>query len=190
MLFSKECFGSRYLKNTVEVNLSLIPSFREKSFADKIQQKSDFLKIALFDIWLSNEDRNYGNNNLLLFYGPDKLYFFYAIDHVCLFNSTFLKYEIVELTEDDTLLNTEIAKLLFGSKRKLVETVDNLVEKFYLCTKDCEANLDNVLELMPKSWGIDIEDIKSKIQRNLFSDEWKKKCEITFRTYVQSFIVN
>ena len=97
---------------------------------------------------------------------------------------------MVELTEDDTLLNTEIAKLLFGSKRKLTETVDNLVEKFYLCTKACEANLDAVLELIPESWGIDIEDIKSKIQQNLFSDEWKKKCEITFRAYVQSFIIN
>ena len=189
-LFMKECFGSRFLKNTVEVNLSLVPSFREKGFVDKIQQKNDFLKIALFDIWLSNEDRNYGNNNLLLFFGPDNFYFFYAIDHVCIFNSTFLKYEITELTEDDTLLNTEIAKLLFGNKRKLTEIVDNLVEKFYLCSKDCEANLDAVLALMPVSWGIDIQDIKGRIQRNLFSEEWKKKCETTFREYVQSFIVN
>lgn len=165
-------------------------SFREKSFTDKIHQKTDFLKITLFDIWLSNEDRNYGNNNLLLFFGPDNFYFFYAIDHVCIFNSTFLKHEITELTEDDTLLNTEIAKLFFGNKRKLTEIVDNLVEKFYLCTKDCEAYLDAALALMPVSCGIDIQDIRGKIRQNLFSDELKRRCETTFREYVQSFTVN
>ncbi|WP_442787271.1 HipA family kinase [Flavobacterium suncheonense] len=189
-LFMKECFGSRLIENTVDVNLALVPVLREKNFIEKIKQKTDFLNIALFDIWLSNEDRHYGNNNLLLYYSPENYYFFYAIDHVCIFNSAFLKREIVELTEEDTILNTEIAKLLFGSKRKLTEIVDNLVEKFYLCTKDCETNLDLILALIPESWGIDKQDIKGKIEQNLFSDEWKKKCEITFREYVQSFIVN
>jgi hypothetical protein len=74
--FEKECFGSLYLKNTKEIDLSFIPLFREKSFRDKIQQKSDFLKIALFDIWLANEDRNYNNFNLLLHFSPNNIYIF------------------------------------------------------------------------------------------------------------------
>lgn len=188
--FEKECFGSLYLKNTKEIDLSFIPLFREKSFRDKIQQKSDFLKIALFDLWLANEDRNLNNFNLLLHYSPNNMYFFYAIDHVNIFNSSFLNYGIEELTEDDTIVNTELAKLLFGSVRNLTDIVDKLVDNFYLCTIDCEKNLDLILLSIPDSWLIDKEDIKKKMQQNLFSDKWKKQCEVSFRTFIQSFILN
>jgi hypothetical protein len=187
--FEKECFGSLYLKNTKEIDLSIVSLFREKSFRDKIHQKSDFLKIALFDLWLANEDRNHNNYNLLLHYAPDNMYFFYAIDHVNIFNSSFLNYGIAELTEDDSVIKTELAKLLFGRIRKLTKIVDNLVENFYLCTQDCESNLDVILDLIPVSWAINRAEIKAKMQQHLFSDEWKKQCEVNFRMLVQSFIL-
>lgn len=188
--FEKQCFGSLYLKNTKEIDLSIVPLFREKSFRDKIQHKSDFLKIALFDIWLANEDRNYNNFNLLLHYSPNNLYFFYAIDHVNIFNSSFLNYGITELTEDETIIKTELAKLLFGNVRKLTEIVDKLVDNFYLCTIECEENLDVIFDLLPDSWLIDKADIRLKMQQHLFNDEWKKQCEVNFRTFIQSFILN
>jgi hypothetical protein len=188
--FEKECFGSLFLKNTKEIDLSFIPLFRDKSFRDKIQQKSDFLKIALFDIWLANEDRNYNNFNLLLHYSPNNVYFFYAIDHVNIFNSSFLNYGIAELTEEDTIIKTELAKLLYGNVRKLTEIVDKLVEDFYLCTIECEKNLDVIFDLLPDSWLIDKPDIRAKMQEHLFNEEWKKQCEVNFRTFIQSFILN
>ncbi|ELY1978448.1 hypothetical protein SL055_000632 [Flavobacterium psychrophilum] len=188
--FEKECFGSLFMKNTKEIDLSFIPSFREKSFRDRIQQKSDFLKIALFDIWLCNEDRNYNNTNLLLHFAPENIYFFYAIDHVNIFNSSSLNYGLATLTEDDTLLKTELAKLLFGKAKKLTLIVDKLIENFYLCTKECEDNLDVILDLLPVSWAIDKVDMKAKMLQYLFTNEWKKQCEDIFRTYVQSFIKN
>lgn len=178
------------MKNTKEIDLSFIPSFREKSFRDRIQQKSDFLKIALFDIWLCNEDRNYNNTNLLLHFAPENIYFFYAIDHVNIFNSSSLNYGLATLTEDDTLLKTELAKLLFGKAKKLTLIVDKLIENFYLCTKECEDNLDVILDLLPVSWAIDKVDMKAKMLQYLFTNEWKKQCEDIFRTYVQSFIKN
>ena len=188
--FKKECFGSLYLKNTKEIDLSFIPLFREKSFRNKIQQKSDFLKIALFDIWLANEDRNHNNFNLLLHYSSNNTTFFYAIDHVNIFNSSFLVYGIADLTEDDTIIKTELAKLLFGNVRKLTEIVDKLVESFYLCTIECENNLELIFDLIPNSWLIDKAEIKTKMLKHLFSDEWKKQCEVNFRTFIQSFILN
>ncbi|MCP4051632.1 MAG: hypothetical protein GY739_00980 [Mesoflavibacter sp.] len=164
--------------------------FQEKSFRDKISDKADFLKIALFDIWTANEDRNYNNFNLLLYVSPEKINFFYAIDHVNIFNSTFLDYGIAELTEDDSIIKTDIAKILFGKDRKLTDIVDNLVEMLYICTKECENKLDNILGLVPDSWNIDKVLIKKRIINNLFSDDWKNQCESNFREFIQSFVAN
>ncbi|WP_316844815.1 HipA family kinase [Pedobacter psychrodurus] len=188
--FRKECFGSLYIKNTKEIDLSFLPLFKEKSFRDKIQHKSDFLNIALFDIWLANEDRNHNNNNLLLHYAQNNTYTFYAIDHVNIFNSSSLDYGLSQLTEDDTIINTELAKLLFSNNRKLGELMDKLVKNFYLCTEECEAKLDSILALVPYSWAVNTVDIRIKIQQTLFTDEWKKHCVMNFRTFVHSFILS
>ena len=61
--FERECFGSRFLDNAFDVNKTLLVN---KDIVQRIKNKEDFLKIALFDIWLANEDRNAGNYNLLL----------------------------------------------------------------------------------------------------------------------------
>ena len=107
-----------------------------------------------------------------------------------IFNSSFLVYGIADLTEDDTIIKTELAKLLFGNVRKLTEIVDKLVESFYLCTIECENNLELIFDLIPNSWLIDKAEIKTKMLKHLFSDEWKKQCEVNFRTFIQSFILN
>ncbi|WP_313375788.1 HipA family kinase [Chishuiella sp.] len=188
--FEKECFGSLYLDNSKEIDYTTMSMFEEKSFRDKIADKNDFLKIALFDIWMANEDRNHNNFNLLLYVSPEKLNFFYAIDHVNIFNTSFLDYGIAELTEDDSILKTDLAKILFGKNKKINEIVDNLVENFYLCTIECENKLDEILSLVPESWNINIEQIRQRIIDNLFTDEWKGQCETNFREFVQSFILN
>lgn len=148
------------------------------------------MKIALFDIWISNEDRNHNNFNLLLYGSSENLYFFYAIDHVNIFNTSFLDYGIAEITEDDSIINTDLAKILFGKSRKLTETVNNVIENFYLCTEKCQNNLDEILDLVPDSWNINKEQIRDRIINNLFSKEWKAQCEANFRAFVQSFIIN
>jgi len=116
--------------------------------------------------------------------------FFYAIDHVNIFNTSFLDYGIAELTEDDSILKTDLAKILFGKNKKLNEIVDNLVENFYLCSIECENRLDEILSLVPESWNINIEQIRQRIIDNLFTVEWKVQCETNFREFVQSFILN
>lgn len=189
-LFDKECFGSLYLESSKEVDLSLISLFEESSFRDKLSNREDFLKIALFDIWLANEDRNHNNFNLLLYIGPNKMNFFYAIDHVNIFNSSFLNYGIVDITEDESIIKTELAKILFKNSKKLTQIVNNLVENFYLCIHECYDNLDEIFALVPESWGINKEEYKEKIIQNLFTEEWAKGCERNFREFIQSFIVN
>lgn len=188
--FEKECFGSLYLENSKEIDYTTILMFEEKSLRDKIGDKSDFLRIALFDIWMANEDRNHNNFNLLLYASPEKLNFFYAIDHVNIFNTSFLDYGIADLTEDDSILKTDLAKILFGKNKNLNNIVNNLVDNFYLCSQECENKLDEILSLVPNSWDIDINQIRQRIIDNLFTDVWKQKCESNFREFVQSFILN
>jgi hypothetical protein len=73
---------------------------------------------------------------------------------------------------------------------KLSSIIDKLIYNFYLYTEDCKNNLDNIFDLIPVSWNIDKENMKTNMHQHLFSDKWKRQCEATFRTYIQSFIKN
>jgi len=188
--FAKECFGSKLIEDSEDVNASLMSSFKDKNYRKKIINKSDLLKIALFDIWLCNDDRNFGNNNLLIKTDNQNNKHFYVIDHTTLFNTSHLERELAELTEDDSILNTDMAKLLLSNLKKLTEIVDNLIDSFYLCTKLCEDNLDDILAKTPVSWDIDIPNITERMKVELFTEDWKKRCEINFRTLVQTLIIN
>ncbi len=184
------CFGSLYLEGSKEVDHSLLPLFRDPGFQRKLCDRADFLKIALFDIWMANDDRNHNNFNLLLHVSPERMHFFYAIDHVNIFNSSHLNYEIAELTEDDSIIKTDLAKVLFGKSRGITEIVNSLVEKFYLCIEECQTKFDEILTLVPASWGINKEETKYKVMQQLFEGQWIKRCEKNFRMFVQSFIIN
>lgn len=188
--FEKECFGSLYLEASKEIDSSSISMFQDRAFRNKIADKEDFLKIGLFDNWIANEDRNHNNFNLLLHVSPQKPSFFYAIDHVNIFNNGFLEYDIAELTEDDSIIKTKLAKILFDKDKNLLKTVDSLLETFYLCTQECENKLDEILDLVPNSWNINKSQIRERIIRNIFTQVWKEQCESTFRQFVQSFIVS
>lgn len=187
--FSKECFGSLYLENSKEIDLTTVSLFKQKGFIDKLGNREDFLRIALFDIWLANEDRNHNNFNLLLYASSEKLNLLYAIDHVNIFNGSFLNYGLAELTEDDSIIKSEMAKILFGGKRKLPEMVESLVQNFYLCTSECRERLDGILALVPDSWGLNKEDLRRKILDNLFTEDWNETCVNNFRMLIQSFVV-
>lgn len=127
---------------------------------------------------------------MLLYTSSAKLNFLYAIDHVNIFNSSYLNYGVTDITEDDSILKTELAKILFKDKRKLTQIVDNLVHNFYLCTEECCNRLDEILGLVPDSWRINKDEMKEKIVGNLFTEKWKAHCIYNFRGFVQSFIVN
>lgn len=188
--FKKECFGSLFLKDSKELDITTLALFKEKNFRDKVHDKSDFLKIALFDIWLSNEDRNHNNFNLLLNLSPEKYYFFYAIDHVSIFNSSNLDYGLYQINEFESIINTDLAKVLFSKNNKIKDIVNNLVENFYLCKTECKDKLSEILQKVPSSWNIDLDYIKNKLNESIFQEEWNKSCENSFRQFVQSFIIN
>lgn len=190
MWFKKECFGSLFHQDAKEIDLSMLPLFRERTFRTKVKNKSDFLKIALFDIWLSNDDRNHNNFNLLLSTEAGNTHFFYVIDHVGIFNSSSLKLGIYELSCDDSIIKTDLARILFSKNKKIKYIVEDLVEKFYLCVLECKNQLPEILSQVPASWNLDLPLLEKQIRESIFTDEWLKTCENTFREFIQSYIQN
>ena len=186
--FRKPCFGSLYIENSVVIDQTVIPSFKKDSFRRKIANKNDLLKIALFDIWLGNEDRNFGNSNLLLDQTLPKNYFFNVFDHGAIFNTNTLRLGIQLLTEDESLINTDLCKILFGRINNMSQIVDNIVEDFYLCVVKCEEELEDIINDIPPEWQLDLNNLENLIRDNIFNPEWHNDCENHFRALIQEYI--
>lgn len=183
--FNKPCFGSKYIHSSKEIDNTTLVMFEDPSFKKKIANKYDFLMIALFDIWLSNEDRNHNNSNLLIdFTNPNEIYFT-VFDHDAIFNTNTLHRGIYQINDFDSLIYTQLANTLFIRGRNLVNIVDNLIKKFYLCTKDCKNNINEIISLIPIEWGIDKKLLEKQLLDNLFTQKWLVECETNFRTLIQ-----
>ncbi len=183
--FQKPCFGSKYIESSKEIDDSTLAMFEDPNFRKKISNKEDFLMIALFDIWLSNEDRNHNNSNLLIDFSLANEFYFTVFDHDAIFNTNNLHRGVYQINDFESLINTQLANILFTRGQNLVNVVNNLIKKFYICTRDCKDNIDDIIAFIPLEWGIDKEQLKEDLLENLFTEEWLNACETTFRTLVQ-----
>lgn len=184
--FDRECFGSCFLEKALDVNKSMLGN---KEIVRKIKNKDDFLKISLFDIWLSNEDRNCGNYNLLLKTIEGGYTLLYIIDNADIFNSSMAYTQgLTNITEEDTVLNSELAVLLFKKDTQIVKKVDTLLSLFPYFVGSCKKELSNIYQQIPQKWNINISQYDPKINE-LFSKNWLDICDKNFRTYIQTQII-
>jgi hypothetical protein len=183
--FTTPCFGSRYNDYGKEIDFSIGVIRDDARIIKKIRNKEHLLSIALFDLWMANEDRNHNNYNLLLNTDPE--YFFVPIDHEKCFNTNSLTPQrgLVLLTEDETLLNTDLVKLTFQSAKGLGNQIDEIIVNYYLWVAECQKNLENVVNAIPEQWGIAKAD---KIA--LFQKAWIAECETTFKDYTTRFLLS
>lgn len=186
--FDKPCFGSKYIQSSQVINKTVLASFMSASFKRKLINKEDFLMIAFFDIWLSNEDRNHNNSNLLIDFTIQNEICFTVFDHDAIFNSNSLHRGVFQINDFESLINTELANILFTRGQNLVKVVDNLVNKFYICIKQCEDNISDIISLIPIEWLVDIDSLEEQLRNNLFTTEWLNSCETNFRTLIQEHI--
>lgn len=146
------------------------------------------MKIALFDIWLSNEDRNRGNYNLLLQAIEGGFLWLYVIDHSDIFNSSMAyNNRLVEITEEESLLTSELALLLFQKDISFAEKQTLLLEDFHRYIVLCNDCLPSILAQVPKNWRIDTPYYETKI-RTIFSPQWIETCKNTFKEYTRHLI--
>ncbi|PZP47148.1 MAG: hypothetical protein DI598_11335 [Pseudopedobacter saltans] len=172
------CFGLKYLPRAVEVTDFTIPQ--------KVNASAQYnlLKTALFDIWLSNEDRN-GNNYNLLWEPFGKK--FLLIDHEGIFNTGTWEYPISVQTEQDSLISTELFKQVF--KHFIVSTtlLSDLKNDFYLCIRNCQSQKDKIIQNIPKEWLVNSSYIAPKVDE-IFRDSWLQLCWNTFCEYIMTYI--
>jgi len=107
--------GSQHLDGVTELFDKLSEGYSNKDL--NRFDKTLLLKIALFDIWLSNEDRNTGNMNLLASFKSDILSPV-IIDNEKIFNSGSPFGQLTELTYEDSLFYTLLFVRLFGKRNK------------------------------------------------------------------------
>ncbi|MEN6510358.1 MAG: HipA family kinase [Chloroherpetonaceae bacterium] len=182
--FRKSCFGSYHLHYGKELDDFF--QFLNSATLAKFK-KEDFLKIALFDIWVANEDRNAGHTNLLINPEGDNL-LFYPIDHELIFNSNSGR-ELYQINENDTILAHDLFKLLFrkrGVQHK--EIIAELLIDFEFNITKCNENIDLILSKIPNDWGLDIVQKRKFLTNNIFSETWIKETKKNFQLFYNKWI--
>lgn len=180
--FTIPCFGSRHLRYGMEFNnfLENIANYERKKFINK----TDFLKIAIFDIWMANEDRTPNNPNLLI--NPEEGgYYVYAFDHESCFNTGNLHMGLYTLDINSSILSHSAVKRILGNIAKDSDEIDQVIKDCYFCIEKCQDNLNEILTYIPDEWEIDIPSFRQLMLSNLFNTDWKKETKITFQSFLQ-----
>ncbi|MDE3212586.1 MAG: hypothetical protein KGM98_05070 [Bacteroidota bacterium] len=183
--FDVPCFRLQKLENAFDLN-QLTENLLEKS-RNNIELKADLIKLAFFDIWISNEDRHLNNYNILVKLDSRK-YTIYPIDHEACFNSQNLENGLYQITFEDSLIySTLFSKLFKINEFSNKARTENLKESFYLCTLNCRRHLKSFLENIPAGWSVDIAKKEEELHQYLLNKNWFEECWHTFLDFLQYF---
>ncbi len=162
---SAPAIGFRWLDGVVDIT----PSTFAKVPASE-ETLSQLIKIALFDFWVANEDRNANNANLMYDVAREQLV---SIDYGCIFNTATFESPISQLTSTDTILWSDLFKhLLQGADRQsLFAIVDRLKANYEDCLQRSKSVIAEVLTEMPQEWKVPSETVSEKMHQ-LFDAQW------------------
>lgn len=152
-------------------------------------RKKDLLRIALFDVWLSNDDRNTNNTNILIKRESNKI-IPVAIDHEKIFNTSTLDRKIHIQTYEDSIFYSSLYHRLFKKSESTVNLIHEVCATLHERARGCNTQLDGILDDIPDEWNIDIEELKEKLGKNIFQESWLNKVEATFRNFASLAIKN
>lgn len=157
--------GSKKMEGVVDITPS---TNREvKSSAKTLMQ---LLKIALFDFWIANEDRNANNANLLYDVEKEDLV---SIDYGCIFNTATFEFPLSQLTSTDTILYSDLFHYLIQDKSiaSLTALVKPLRAYYLVCINRSRHFSTKMINVIPKDWNVPSDVVEKKI-RQLFEPEW------------------
>lgn len=144
--------------------------------------KAAFLKIALFDIWLINDDRNEGNNNLLIRSSDNQIKPI-AIDHEKIFNTGNLERGIFELSYTDSMLYSGLYHRMLPRSSRSNGLIEENIASLHGYLDSCHEQLDAILADIPNEWNIQTQELKSRLHHNIFTENWVSITERTFREF-------
>jgi hypothetical protein len=181
--FDKPTFGLQYKNEAIDASNILLGLKNDGYELAKFTNRFSLLKIALFDLWLANNDRNHHNYNILI-----HDYEFIPIDHVDIFDGGRLGNELAQLTDEDSLINSDLALTFLNSKAKLEEYVEVLIEKFPTFVYECGNALPHIIANLPGEWC----DDKPLLQQNIITSVientvWLSQTNTTFLQLIHNF---
>jgi hypothetical protein len=157
--------GSRKMEGVVDITPS---TYREVKSSTKTLMQ--LLKIALFDFWIANEDRNANNANLLYDVDREDLV---SIDYGCIFNTATFDFPLSQLTSTDTILNSDLFQNLMQEKSfvSLQSMVKSLKSYYLACINKSRQLSSQMVNVMPKEWNVPHVIVEKKVIQ-LFDSEW------------------
>lgn len=162
---SSPSLGSRWLDGVIDITPSTYA--KVPANAETLYQ---LMKIALFDFWMANEDRNANNANLMYDVVNDK---FVSIDYGCVFNTATFEYSLSQLTSTDTILWSD----LFAHLSQDLETpdckhlIEQLNKEYKKSVQQCRTICSSIIEDIPEEWNVSLTIAKDKTSQ-LFEEKW------------------
>lgn len=154
-------WGSRKMDSVFDlsdINCDQIkPSFRSLS---------ELLTIALFDLWMANEDRTCNNYNLLYDLRQEKIV---SIDYGGIFNSGIMGNPIYQLNAQDSIISSNLYDSLKKADAERVSKGMHIT--YFLNVSKCKSIAKELLKSIPAEWGIDVLSYEAKLDE-LFDVSW------------------
>lgn len=174
--YSIPCFGSRFRPNRLDWDKFI--RFSDRWFIRDFTGFEDLLRIALFDLWIGNEDRFHQNHNLLL-ESDEKKTNVLAIDHEAILNATDSNHNVI-FTDSEMMLPDEYYNLLSSPSVQHVlqgfaekqEYCSQLTREFPRWIELCKSRMSNIFAEMPLEWEMPKVEIIEYLQRELFKPSW------------------
>ena len=186
--FQLPSFGSKLMRNVIDITPTTISQLPQSERLCK-----QLLRIALFDMWVANEDRNANNANLMYDVLSDNLI---AIDFGCIFNTATLDYPLSQLTETDSILTSDLFRHISAniSKQRIAQMVEVLTKvDFSSCVHNCKTDIECLTDwtisseetqIIPNGW-IQNKDILASKLSELLSDDWLANVESNFMEIIK-----
>lgn len=193
--FSRPCLGSLFEKNTIELN-QFQTIIKPNNRLVIIQE---LLKIALFDIWIANEDRTAHNPNLLIQTQSVNKMRLFAIDHGAAFNSGFAfsnsGHPLTLLTEEESILKHDLLRALW-QKHPKQEKITNfisflnteLLDWIQVSINNCRTETAAILDALPESWELNAAEIAEWLEDCVYTSKWIDSVHKTFCEYCQKVL--
>lgn len=142
-------FATQFLHESIEWSQFNLKDHRS------IVNKQDLMKIAFFDLWFANEDRNWNNFNLLT-HPMEKGFEIVPIDHGACYNTGNFKKSrpLYQIAFNESLIGTEEFRKLVKPFIKNLKEANDFVDSLYLRLPDFERIYDEQVIAIPREWNI------------------------------------
>ena len=167
--FSRPAFGSRYVPDATYVNET-----DAKAGAYQVRQTNvatELIQLALFDLWLANNDRNWNNYNLLYRFPPHAR--FLPIDHEKLFDHGPPGSELSLQTDNENLSATPVFGAFVSRSQIRIHLQEGTTRQAFLIkVEDCRQALPDILDEMPHEWSRLCPSLIDRCAQTIFDRGW------------------